>query len=493
MHKTHLHTALTSCLIGFATFLSAAPRLTIVALVDGLRHENIQRLQPYFSQGGLRLLAENASQTEVIYSHEVYGGIETVATLLTGENPATHGIAMDTCFHADDRNIYPILEDKTQTPIGTAEYISPKAVLSPLLADHFRYRYGEQAQIYAIGQSAPTTVLMAGHAANGCCWLSERTSAWGTTSYYTAGLPTSADEYNLSNRISEILATDWKPRMETGLYTSPTDREKRKNGFVYPICDCLHQSPAINTLTVEMALALQNKQHLGEDDIPDLLCLQFTTQTPRTQSDIIQSAEQEDLYLALNQDLGFLIEQLIRRVGADHLDLWLIGIPRHGLSEERMAMVGMPVKQFFTDYAAALSSTYLMALYGHQQWVLGGYGNTIFLNHELIEQERLSLYTIQQQVADLLMDFEGVRLALPVNMAYLNPDFHPALNKQSAGDVVFSLQPMWQLAFSDGRITDFVIEMNPKSPVYHYTKHQNSANLPTSQNAQNVLQWILNQ
>jgi hypothetical protein len=54
-----------------------------------------------------------------------------------------------------------------------------------------------------------------------------------------------------------------------------------------------------------------------------------------------------------------------------------------------------------------------MALYGHERWIDGSYGQSIYLNRTLIEQKRLSLETIQRQVANFLMDFEGVQIAMP--------------------------------------------------------------------------------
>ena len=96
----------------------------------------------------------------------------------------------------------------------------------------------------------------------------------------------------------------------------------------------------------------------------------------------------------------------------------------------------MPVQYFNVDRAAALTATYLMALYGTERWVDGGYGQSIYLNRSLIEQKHLSLPQLQQQVAAFLMDFEGIlqdvkvmigggRVGVKVS-SYLNTmtDFH---------------------------------------------------------------------
>ena len=63
MRKTYLYHTLILCL--FALGLQAAPRLTVVAVVDGLTADNLTTLRPYWQQGGLRTLSEEAFQTTV--------------------------------------------------------------------------------------------------------------------------------------------------------------------------------------------------------------------------------------------------------------------------------------------------------------------------------------------------------------------------------------------------------------------------------------------
>ena len=108
-----------------------------------------------------------------------------------------------------------------------------------------------------------------------------------------------------------------------------------------------------------------------------------------------------------------------------------------------------------------------MALYGHERWVEGGYGQSIYLNRTLIEQKRLNLETIQRQVANFLMDFEGVQVALPAHEALLYAPISSSLNKRHAGDVVFMLQPGWQLMQNERQAIDQVIDEEPQAPLLY--------------------------
>ena len=104
--------------------LYAAPRLTVVAVVDGLTAENLATLRPYWQQGGIRTLSEEAFQTTIAYPHLVYGGNETTATLMTGVTPDRHGYTTDTYFVRRDRKVHTMLEDETVRGIGTKQQIS---------------------------------------------------------------------------------------------------------------------------------------------------------------------------------------------------------------------------------------------------------------------------------------------------------------------------------------------------------------------------------
>ena len=324
------------------------------------------------------------------------------------------------------------------------------------------------AKIYAIGIQPQTTVLLAGHTANACCWIDPETRKWAATAAFTEGLPSAAYNYNNGGRFEILASHQWTPRMDIMMYNSPTAQE-RKKGFSYTVSDVLTHSPEANTLVIELALALQKEEKLGADATPDLLMLQLNTISPQAQSDYIASAEQEDLYLHLNQDLGYLMEQLDKRIGRANYQLLVVGRPVLGTSAQTLSDIRMPVQQFNTDRAAALTGTYLMALYGHERWVEGSYGQSIYLNRTLIEQKRLSLETMQRQVANFLMDFEGVQIAMPGHEAMQYPLLSTTLCKRHAGDVVFMLQPGWQLMLDEKRAVDKVIDDNPTAPLLFWS------------------------
>ena len=158
------------------------------------------------------------------------------------------------------------------------------------------------------------------------------------------------------------------------------------------------------------------------------------------------------------------MEQLNRRIGKAQYQLLVVGRPVLGYSAQTLEMAGLPVRHFNVDRAAALTGTYLMAMYGHERWVDGGYGPFIYLNRTLIEQKRLSLETFQRQVANFLMDFEGVQVAFPIHEAITSDD-RTSIYRKHAGDVYFQLQDNWLLDSDERTTYDRVIQSCPTAPL----------------------------
>ena len=180
------------------------------------------------------------------------------------------------------------------------------------------------------------------------------------------------------------------------------------------------------------------------------------------------SAEQEDMYLGINQDLGFLMEQLGKRIGKENYEILIVGRPVKGHSTATLEMANLTVQHFNVDRAAALTGTYLMAIYGHERWVDGGHGPFIYLNRMLIEKKRMSLETIQRQVANFLMDFEGVQVAYPIHEAITSDDKH-SIYRKHAGDVYFRLQDNWLLDCTEGKAFDHVVQPTPTVPLLYWS------------------------
>lgn len=478
-----------------AQLVAAAPKLTVFIVVDGLDVQSMQDMQPFWSPGGLRTLTEEAYQAPVTFPQLVYGGDETTATILTGLTPFYHNYQLDSYFRRSDRKPHLMLADEKQNGIHSKETLSPAALTCSTLADKHRLSESTQAKIYAVGVNPLTTVLLAGHSANACCWV--ESNGWGATTYYPEGLPSVADKMNTGGGFDEIAKRVWTNRMGMASYLRPTAQEKKKNSFSYDPRQDLRHSPAANTLVVNLALELQKAEKLGQRGQHDLLLLNLTVLSPQTRTARIASAEQEEMYIGLNQDLGYLMEQLEKRIGKTDIQIVLVGKPCYGYDSQSLQSAGLGGVTFNIDRAAALVGTYLMAMYGHERWVDGGYGNSIYLNRTLIEQKKLSVSTIRRQVADFLEEMEGVQKAfLITEVPLLQGEGEMAKLRNStgryAGDVVVMLTEGTTLALNDRQTLDRVVAEEPVVPLLYWSgAYRTFPDLPTPIAATDILKLIL--
>lgn len=459
MRKTHLFL---SCLIAcMAMPLTAKmPKLTVVILADGLDVYSVERMRNDWSEGGLYTMVEHGAAGRCSYPFAVYGGNETTASIFTGVQPAEHGYSMDYVYHASDRLPHMTLEDKRAAGIGTTLKLSPRAIQCPTLTDLMRLQYGEFCQVYAIGLKPATTIIMAGHGANGCCWIDPQRHLWVTSSYYTKGLPSAADEMNTEGTIQQ---------------TINANKTRTLNANI------------ANEQVIKLALRLQESARLGEDLVPDMLLLELTTLPASVKSDRIESIEHEDTYNRLNEQMGKLITTLQQKLGTANVDFIVIGRPVYGIGIAPLQRIGLDPSQFDCDRMAALTNTYLMALHGNERWIEGVYGQSLYLNRTLINRKHLSLQEMQREVAEFITEFEGIQSAYTAAEVSKSP-LASSLGKRHIGDVVFTLEAGWQLMERDKEPLDLVIESNPVSPVYIYSLHHQY--LPEQLEATALLKYL---
>jgi len=157
------------------------------------------------------------------------------------------------------------------------------------------------------------------------------------------------------------------------------------------------------------------------------------------------------MYLRLDKDIQNLLQKIDSKVGLDKTLVFMFGNQTGVHSPNELGENKIPAGYFNADRSLALLSSYLMAVYGQQKWISGYYGKNIFLNKEKIEEKKLNFRTVQQTVADFMVDFEGIQTALPSSQV-LNTGgnansemdrIRNSTNKNCVGDVIITLLPGW--------------------------------------------------
>ena len=171
------------------------------------------------------------------------------------------------------------------------------------------------------------------------------------------------------------------------------------------------------SLTVK-ALQLVVEERLGKDTIPDLLFLQY----------------EKDNYKSALQKLVIEIERLI---GKEHA---LFVLASTGYSEENTdeyAKYHIPTGVYYINRTANLLNMYLGALWGQGKYVEGTYRNQLYLNHQLLEQKRITLSDATLKAKEFLLQMTGVKRV------------QTHLYESHIGDLVVELAPGWQMQNDD--------------------------------------------
>jgi hypothetical protein len=283
---------------------------------------------------------------------------------------------------------------------------------------------------------------------------------WVTTGYYKDGLSHWADDMNVNGGFNKYVTKSWEPLYNINTYTSKPNMEDKKSGFIYnpdskkyrnSSVTILKNTPAANSLVADLGVKILTEEQLGNDIYPDILLLQFSVRTPFERTTALQSAEKEDMYLRLDKDIENLLQKIDSKIGLDKTIVFMFGNQTGIHSPTELGDNKIPAGYFNADRSLALLSSYLMAIYGQQKWISGYYGKNIFLNKEKIEEKKLNFSSVQQTVADFMLDFEGIQSAFTssqvLNMSGNSSSemarIRNSTNKNCVGDVIITLLPGW--------------------------------------------------
>lgn len=436
------------------------PALVVGIVVEGWQQKHIDLLWNYFDSGGIKKLTGDGVRFDQMRYNIVSTGLAAdIATIMTGTVPYYHGITANKYFDRDDDKMYSILFDQGQIGIGTKLTYSAHNMLASTFNDELMMFYKGRSRSYAVGIKPEGAIMMGAHTSKSVAWLDDAALKWVTTGYYADGLPRWADDMNMNGRFQDIANTKWLPLFGIQTYLSyisgvtkkqfeytPSDK-KSKNSSV----TLLNNTPAANTLVTSLALDIIRNEHLGQESSPDVIMLQYTVKVPDEKVFSLTSVEKEDMYLRFDQEIQRLIKNVEGTVGAGKVLFFLTTNQTATHSPNELGSNAIPAGYFSATRSMALLNTYLMALYGQERWILGYDARNIFLNRTKIEEKKLDFRKIQQEVADFMLEFEGVQSAYTTSqLLTMGSDtqsemsrFRNSSHKTTSGDVIITLLPGW--------------------------------------------------
>ena len=455
--------------IMYQGFAQTQPKLVVGIVVDQMRYDYLYRFSEKYGNGGFkRLLKEGFLCKNAQYNYvPTYTG-PGHASIYTGTTPAIHGIAGNDWYDKKTKKEVYCTQDKNVQSVGSAGdagLMSPANLDATTIGDELKIETNNKAKVVAVSLKDRSSILPAGHAADGAYWFDGSTGGFITSTFYRNDLPKWLLDFNDKKLPKQYLDKGWNTLLPIDKYTEslPDDNayEKAPNKKDKPVFpydfkaqvdknnfDIIRSTPFGNSLTKDLAIAAIAGEGLGTNAVCDMLCVSFSSTDYVGHSFGPKSIELEDTYIRLDKDLEALFTYLDTKIGKGKYTLFLTAdhgateVPAYLQSEKINAgyVNGKDIsrklkKELFKEYADSL-----VMKYTNQQ---------VYLNDSVILARKLDKFTIEKFCVRVLLSLDEVSDALcgeQLQLQTQNDLLFKALiqrgyhNKRS-GDVLVSYKP----------------------------------------------------
>jgi hypothetical protein len=468
----------------------ARPRLAVVVVVDQMRADYVERWSTLFGEGGFRRL-----QTEGAWfqdCHYPYASTMTApghASIVTGCSPDKHGIVMnDWIDRATGAKVYCTGSDRhSRVPPARADEragavngqpgvgaMSPERLLSPTLGEALKDATGGKARVVSLSYKDRSAILLGGKRADACYWFDTGSGTVITSSYYRDRLHGWAEAFNRESGADRWFGKNWdrfRAELDYTAYSGPDDVDGEGTGIgqgrTFPHAmtggattigkryfEAVYSSPFGNELLLDLTLKAIDAERLGAGEVPDLLCVSFSS------SDIVghiwgpDSQEVLDVTLRMDDVLRRLLNHLDAKVGkgryvialtADH---GVCPLPEVSLAQKKDAGRLSP------SLLAGKAEEFLRATFDKDgekgRWVVGSADPWVYLNR-MIQNRGLRPAEVEDALVGWLKKQKGVLTAYGRTQLLGGLDTNDRIGQQvrksfradRCGDVVVVTQPLY--------------------------------------------------
>jgi predicted AlkP superfamily pyrophosphatase or phosphodiesterase len=491
------------------------PKVVIGIIVENMRSDYIDRFWNNFGNEGFKkLYSQGYNCSNFRMDQLVMNNATGTATLFTGVTPSIHGIIN---FSWYDRNSglekncvadshYPTVGNGTGT-----DGISPGQLQCSTFADQLKIYTNGKAKVYTMAMNKAPATFSCGFSGDAAFWFDETSGNMVTSSFYLSKLPEWAIAFNSQKWAQLYSSRNWALMKSISEYReSLPDNDSLEAGFgpglnVFPYkmdelvknagnFSPMKATPYANSIIKSFFNALLDADQIGEDDIPDLITLFFSSMDDFQGSFGPASMETEDLYLRLDQEIAEVIHHAENKFGKENVVFYLTSnTPASYSANHLKERYRIPAGYFSPESAYALLNSFLNLTFGDLRWIESFDGNQLYFNHKLIELNKVDLNGIRQKAAHFLSQFEGIRLTFTADQIEQNQlpeNLINTINKsysyRRSGDVIYMLQQGWQpvsknkrLNYTDQHLLPLVFYGAGIKPVNDKTAYQATDLVPT--------------
>ena len=350
----------------------ARPRLVVGIVVDQMRWDYLHTVAHRWGDNGFnRLLAQGYSCNNTMIDY-----LPTVtacghASVYTGTTPAFHGIAGND-YMIDGIPVSSV-KDTTVHGVGTTSRSgrrSPRNLLVTTLGDQFKLATDGKARVVGVSLKDRAAILPAGHGADGAYWYDNSTHTFITSDYYCSSLPGWVEAFNRAN--STVLARDvWK-------------------------------EPDGVTVTFGLARAALEAEHLGADQVTDLLAVSISTTDAAAHTFGARSERVDSVYERLDRELAQFLSFLDEKVGQGNYLLFLTADHGGTYSEPHMRQMGITSGRWCSGKARDEANRELKERFGVDNLIKAEMEYSFYINNEAIAKAGLDRVAVKDAAIEAL-------------------------------------------------------------------------------------------
>lgn len=494
------------------------PRLVVLIVFDQLRGDYIAKWQPLFGKDGfVRLQTEGAWYMNCHYPYAITATGPGHASMLTGCGPDVHGIINNTWYDRksgevvncsestrftrtpplpkdlpkeelndetkeletkNNENEQPAKVDTTPAKPVLKAYGTPDRLLAPTLGDALKAATEGKGKTIGLSFKDRSALLPVGVKADGAYWLDNTDGMIVTSSYYRDSVHPWVEALNKRRLADSWFDTTWKHDRPELDYVKLAGADKvvgegkgSRQGLTFPhplngglkrpgksYYDALYNSPFGNEFLFQLTKEAVVAEKLGQDDVPDLLSVSFSSNDVVGHTWGPDSQEVLDTTLRSDRIVADLLKFLDEKVGkgkylvcltADHgvCPLPELSVKR-GLNAHRLA-----VRKLLAQGEGFLHAEFdpESKLGTKARFIENVTGPWVYLNHKLIESMKLQNDDVANTLARFVERFNGIERCFTRADLERPADAYDAIGKRMkkayhpdrSGDFAIVLRPYW--------------------------------------------------
>lgn len=457
------------------------PRVVIGIVVENMRPDYVDRYWDKFGTDGFRkLYSKGAVISNMKITQHVQNYASGTATLFTGVPPSVHGIVDVAWYDRLRSKVTNSITDDYYFTVGAdskSGNVSPRKLMANTVGDNLKVFSMNKSKVFSIAMNPESAIFAAGHSADAAWWFDTESGRMISGSFYVSTFPEWARDYNMVSQGEKYSGRNWVTLLpETQYSESLPDNYYLEKGYgeksnTFPHSmnrlvkaagsfQPIKTSPFANTIIKEFTKALLDNEPVGQDDIPDLVTVFFSSMDYAHGSFGPASLEMQDTYLRLDQEIAELITYAENKYGSDKILIYLTAntsasYPAEYLKQE----FNMHAGEFQPESALALLNSLLNITYGEEKWIENITGHQIYLDHKLIKEKNIDLIEMRNLVADFITQFEAVKVALPSHILDQGGSDNGSLTGlyktymiNRSGDILYVLNEGWIPTYKYDRV-----------------------------------------